>query len=310
MSFQLLKDNIVRMMNSRGEQDRVILIAAPEGGGKSTLMLHLVDYIDSKRGFQTPMKHVALSLEEFLRAWAKCNKNDVLVLDESKELEGVNYQDKYVRKFGETMTKLRKEGNIYIINVTNPFKLIRYLREDKISMVLYVWGRRNFKYFSKQDFARIMLNLNKEYKSHHQLKTGKMRGGFQGTFPNYEGARLQEYLDKKDKCIKDSKAELLDFIGDEIPDDVPKEKIYNKKQAYKTFGISPQFISEAIVNGTLPAQINKTGRSYEIKESDLENFAKIRKEKNLQLQRFALLRHSPSEKGKKTDDNTTGGVSL
>lgn len=265
----------------RTEQDFVILICGGEGEGKSTLMLHCVDILDGLQGKETPISSVAFSLDEFNLAWANSKKYDTLCLDEGKELDALNFADPKVKSFSSTMTKIRKEGHIYFICVTNPFKTLRYIREDKLHSVFFVYDRHFIRVYSRGKFLNL-LRRTRDYKSLHTLKGYRT---FSDTFSEYTGFLRVDYDVKKDAVIQTEKDKLKKELEEKLEDDrwdkelegvsVNRIPVMTIEKTKKLLRASSRTIHKFMRDGTFRfvLDINKRAKPY---KEDVYNYLKTR----------------------------------
>lgn len=273
------------------EQDCLIMITGKEGKGKSTLMAHIMRIIEEEKGIKiNPNDSVAFRLKDFFRIWGRAPKFAPLCLDEGKELMGINFQKQDVKTFEEKMTSLRIESHIYIICITNPFRVMKYVKEDKKSYIFHCMNRRNVKIFNASEFNRMIEDI-KDFKSTALLDRSN-KYIFSDSFGKAEGEFWDQYSLMKKSFAAQEKALLEQHRELEYSDDVVKEirkaegttqkevdegrklleeavePVFSMSTAAKLLSCSTGFLRRGIIAGTIKGVKSCTGE-YRLPASEL-----------------------------------------
>lgn len=186
----------VLVRNQEKEQDSVVLVAGREGSGKSNLVLHCFDIMEQILGKRFGISYVTMSLGEFNNNWRNLGFGEPYALDEGDELDGEDWFMPEVRAFKRCLKKTRMMSNIYFISTTNPFKVNRYLKEDRLTAVFFVYDRGYIRVFDNKRFFKVYRDCRRKgYFSIDVLRYSKPV--FSDTFVKYGGSLLKPYLDKK-----------------------------------------------------------------------------------------------------------------
>jgi hypothetical protein len=229
--------DLVLEAQKKKQQDYLFLVGGTEGSGKSFTVLKGIEHIELRTATTVPIQHVAGSLKEFALAVAGKDDNQVFALDEGKELESTNWQDKSVKAFKKWITKNRIRSHIYFVCFPNPLSMLPYIRNDKLIAVLLMIKPGVCYVYSPKVFAKIVDELKqKRIKSILDTKPN-----FISRVPKYDGHLLKDYNLKKRKWTMESDDEFLDELG-------VTEKPLTEKQ---------QEVLDCLKEGMLQSQIAK-----------------------------------------------------
>jgi len=278
-------------IQAKNQQDFAYLICGIEGRGKSNLILNCVDLIDKIKGKQTPLENIAFSIKDFAKAsYQGGYRNKTLVMDEGKELEATNWQNKDVKAFKKFITKVRMAGHTYFIAFPNPVSMMGYLRDDKVSAIIICWSNKNkTKFFAgifnREKFIEVLelfekKNLNKSI--HEVIKVG-LAGKFNfwtDKIPKYEGRLLEAYKKKKDEEVDKAHEEFYKETGNTDNDESVtlvdlKKNYYNIKIASQKTGLKVETIQNYVRSGKIKADKGLNGR-WRFDDDSLEEFIKER----------------------------------
>lgn len=308
MSYWKIKE-IVRKQSS--EHDAVIFITGPEGSGKSTIECLLINMIHELQGKDTiNLKGImAFKLYDFMALWGRAKKASIVALDEGKELMGVNFQNKIVKDFERKMTSLRIESHIYIICITNPFKVMRYLREDKISYIFHCMNRSKVRVF-KGDAFRDILEGIKDFKSTKLLDDSKSFI-YEESFQPVTGSLWEQYMALKDAFKTAEKRDMEEAYKAEYADDVVEqpvvsERMYTQTEAAKKLGIGVGSMFLLLKKKQIAYSRNVMGKPL-IPESALHAFILKKKEEMGDESVFTTL---TLPKGEAKKSKTDGAVPI
>jgi hypothetical protein len=236
--------DLVLEAQKKKKQDYLFLVGGTEGSGKSFTVLRSIEHIEVKTSTLVPIQHVAGSLKEFALAVAGKDDNQVFALDEGKELESTNWQDKSVKAFKKWITKNRIRSHIYFVCFPNPLSMLPYIRNDKLIAVLLMVKPGICYVYSPKVFAKIVDELKqKRIKSILDTKPN-----FISRVPKYTGHLLDEYIAKKRKWTRESDSEFLDELGVEADSN---QELIKSGQVARILHINQATVHNWVASGML-----------------------------------------------------------
>lgn len=287
------------------EQDTVIFITGVEGSGKSTILCFLIWLLSELQGKdKINLKEImAFKLYDFMALWARSPKYNIVALDEGKELMGVNFQNKIVKDFERKMTSLRIESHIYIICITNPFKVMRYLREDKISYIFHCMNRSKVKVFKGSTFVNMLENI-KDFKSTKLLDENK-KFIYEESFQPMTGPLWAQYMALKDAFKTAEKREMEERYAAEYADE-PEGKLYTISEACRIAQISRPSFYTKLKQGFIKTSLDKQGQP-KITETELEKLKQLFNKQDLH---FTVNSTLTLPKGREKNSKTVEAVPI
>jgi hypothetical protein len=220
--------------------------------GKSYTVLKCLEHIEERRGTTVPISNICGSIKEFSKAVHHKEDNEVFVLDEGKELESANWQNKGVKAFKKWITKNRMKSHIYFICFPNPLSMMPYIRNDKLSAVLLMKKPGVCYIYHKYLFDKIIDKL-KEKRIQDILDK---KPTFISQVPKYEGHLLKEYTEKKRGWLLESDDEFIEDLGISKEDSIKSllddgiERV-NTKEAAKMLKVTRMSITNWVKKGWL-----------------------------------------------------------
>ena len=202
-------DAYLRVQDKK-EQDVMAIVVGDEGSGKSFTILRCLQHIEEKTGRIITIDHVAGSIKEFAMAVNKKGPKSTFVLDEARELEGLNFYKKEVKAFQKWMTKVRIKGHFYFMAVTNPGRLLGYLKLDKVDFMIYMVEPGVGKLYSKPKLDLVMDVLDKQRRLSN---INYVKPNFVSYVPVYNGHLLEAYKAKKMVWVNEADDDFLEEIG-------------------------------------------------------------------------------------------------
>lgn len=198
----------------RVRQDYLFLLVGSEGSGKSNGMLHTYEHLINLKNDDLNVNHIAGDIKGFFKSLYLKKRDGVHVLDEGKELVGINASTKIVRKFNEVITTIREMGNVYMICFRNPLYLQGYIRDEKIFAVLVFWKtgtkeKNDLQYFcavyKRQDFNDIIDDIIRKKKQRTIPNIIAYKNWmFLCKPPEYKGVLLEPYAQLKNSMQVDT----------------------------------------------------------------------------------------------------------
>jgi hypothetical protein len=256
------------------EKDSVFLYCGEEGKGKSNLMLHGIDYIDTLHKKDTPIHNVTRTLKELVVVLRIVNKREQVALDEGSELASDNQYEAIVKGIKKGFTVMRAKELITHICFTNPNRIHTYFREDRCKGIFFIKKRGLIYYYSRKRFLEVMFNMKKYDNGIKSIDSiTKHKPTLIDTYTKYEGKLLKEYLKRKNENIQDILDELYEDFGVD-------EKLYSLNQACKYLGVGDDLLRKYIryedtsedPERVIPIQWNLAHTKMKIKEKDLIDF--------------------------------------
>jgi len=191
--------------------DNVVIVVGDEGTGKSTLLLHILDYwntIKYGKVLKEHIKFINLDIGAWADSLANCEKVDINVLDESGDLSGRRAMSKLNVAVSRAYQIIRGDNINSFLALPDLFWLDGFFTKRRARGMIYVYKRGRFAYWSRDKLRKIIdLNANRVLKSVWVVKPS-----FYDTFPKYKGILLQPYMDKKKLYMVDTRKELAEAI--------------------------------------------------------------------------------------------------
>jgi len=262
--------DIIINIQEKSDQDFLILVGGGEGSGKSTFVLDCVDYIDDKRGMETPIDNIAFSIKAFARAMAKAKKKEILDLDEGRELQSQLWQTKEQKEFKKAMTQVRKAGHIIFVSFPNPLSMTNYVRADKTWATIIINKHGLASVYSRDNFAKVM---DKVKIAPSLVNILKQRANFMVRFDDYTGRLRKAYDNKKDKEVHYAKQAFSEALGS-YDGEEENENLIRTAEAARMCGVSHNAISDWVAKGWLVAQRLMPDGSPRFEREKIKEFIK------------------------------------
>lgn len=256
------------------EKDAIFLYCGEEGSGKSSLMLTNVDYIDSLKGYDTPISHITRTLKEIAIILRMSRNEDQVALDEGSELASDNQYDAIVKSIKKAFTVMRQKKLIVHICFTNPNRIHTYFREDRVKGIFFIKKRGVIYFYTRIRFQGIMNQIKKYESGIKSISTFTNHApSLIDTFPKYEGKLLKEYLKRKNENIQDILDELYDDFG-------VNDRMLSMNQACKYLSVNDDILRKYLKydedsedpNRIIPVLWNLAHTKMKLKQEDLDNF--------------------------------------
>lgn len=231
--------------------DSPFMVSGKENWGKSDLILNCIAYLDRERGEDTPIDNVARNLYELAQAMARVKKKGVLALDEGKELDAKATMKGESLVIENTFTVIRKTAHILFIAFTNPLKIQRYYKEDRVRGVFLC--RKPYVYYYSDNQLRSILGTLKKSQNLSINDFLKFTPRFKEYYPRYVGKLRDEYDKRKDINIDLKLQEMINLMG-------KKRESVSMNKASKMLHMSPESIKDLVDNGELYAEKTNNGR--------------------------------------------------
>ena len=226
------------MRKQKENFDSVFIICGKERVGKSTLMLHLLDYVGGD------ISCIGLDRVEFVNALVQSKKSGVVCFDEAGD--GLLSRDA-MSTFNKDLVKafmvIGGRRLITFFVLPSFFMLDKYFREYRVRGLFFVYRRGKFNYFSPNGISKI-INKGDKYIPVY-IKDSD-------SFPDYKGKLLEPYLELKEKKIHSTIEELQKKYKNSVDVKLTKqEKVLmlsqitnlNQKEIAKQVGLSPSYVS-------------------------------------------------------------------
>lgn len=204
--------------------DSVFVVCGMEGSGKSTLMLHGMDYLGAE-----PWQ-IALDRVNFVKAIWKTKKQEQACLDEAGDaLFSRDALSDFNKDLVKTYMVIRGKGLITFLVIPDFFLLDRYFREHRVRGLFYTYRRGKFLFYTRKEIKKIISSGDRFIPMKPLYKSD--------SFPDYTGRLLQPYLEMKDKKIDCTLNELNEKYSSGKPNLASNQQmiitLYNKgnKQA-------------------------------------------------------------------------------
>jgi len=193
--------------------DTVIVICGAEGGSKSNLALHIIDWWYTKlRGKckATDIKHMCLDEKQFETDLSDCVKMEATVFDEAGALSSRAALTKFNKKLMKAYQVIRADLLFTVLVIPDIWDLDTWFRNKRIKGLFHVYNRGRVAFYGKEKTKMLMvLNQNRIVKSY-----GFVKPSFRDTFPIYKGVLAKPYEELKEIKEKQARRELKE--GDEV----------------------------------------------------------------------------------------------
>jgi len=197
----------IRYDKHKKKWDSVIAICGAEGGSKSNLALHIIDWWYTKLNGKckaTDIKHMCLDEKQFERDLSDCIKMEATVFDEAGALSSRAALTKFNKKLMKAYQVIRADLLFTILVIPDIWDLDTWFRNKRIKGLFYVYQRGRVAFFGKEKTRLLMmLNQNRIVKSYTIVKPT-----FRDTFPIYKGVLAEPYQKLKDRKVLQARREL------------------------------------------------------------------------------------------------------
>lgn len=220
---------------TKRDYDSVIGVFGDEGVGKSTFLLHIIEYwVTKKYNCIKPedIKYIDLDINKWAEQLSNSQKFDISILDEGGKLSNKRSMSNLNLAVNQAYQIIRGDNLLSILALPSAFDLDGFFTKRRMRGAFLVYERGKVAYWSRKRLRKIIeLNQNRMIKSMWVVKPT-----FNDTFPKYDGILREAYLDKKREFMKDTRKELAQTIkkitGEQ--DDETKQIIDFRKKG-KTF---------------------------------------------------------------------------
>lgn len=200
--------------------------------GKSTLLLHLLDYwCNKKYGACKPehIKFINLDIGKWADSLSECKKGDINILDEGGDLSSRRTMSNLNLAVSRAYQIIRGDNINSILALPDLFWLDGFFTKRRARGFIKVFARGRFAFWSRDKLRKVIdLNSRRIIKNEFVV-----RPTFYDTFPKYDGILLKPYKEKKAEHMKDTRKELAETIknikGNKDGDDPLNNKIKELK---------------------------------------------------------------------------------
>jgi hypothetical protein len=194
------------------DDDLVIVLAGPEGAGKSKRLRQIGAYAAHYLGTEFDPENIHFDLKEYIDFSIESPNNTVCALDEARNvLNRKNAMSKKNKKFTNYLSECRSKCQVHIIALPAYHDLDRYvvLWRMKFVMLIHKWfeednnrqsgykiGRGKYTLYMNDDYLKDSYNYPYRYPRRWETK---------GEFPNFEvfdDKQLNEYIKKKGEGLE------------------------------------------------------------------------------------------------------------
>jgi hypothetical protein len=180
--------------------DSVWCITGQEGGSKSHLGLHILDYWYSRNTLKPEhIKHIGLDQKGFVNALDNTGKVGCCIYDEAGELTNKRTMSKFNVELTKIYQVIRGRNVFTILILPSIFDLDPYFSKRRIRGLFYVYKRGRCAFWSRTRL-QTMLQMNA---LKYVKKELVVRPTFYDTFPKYNGILLDGYKKLKDDKMKE-----------------------------------------------------------------------------------------------------------
>lgn len=218
--------------------DSVFVIVGRERVGKSTLMMHCVDYLGGD------ISSISLDKLGFVKALYNAKEKGVVVLDEAGDtLFSRDALNSFNKDIVKTYSVIGGQRLITFLVLPDFFMLDRYFREHRVRALFFVFKRGRYSVYCPHEIKSIILKGDKYIPRKAVV--------YADSFPDYKGRLLDDYLKLKkqkiDTTIQDlhnkyENAKTVQMTGKDnilfmlnkgvAPADIVKLGIYSKQYVY------------------------------------------------------------------------------
>lgn len=194
------------------DYDAVFCVDGDEREGKSTLILHIVEYwniINKGVCLDEDSKYICFNPNQFAEAISKSKPFDCIVYDEAGDINS----RKAMSQFNTMLMRLFMViggKNLFVILVLPKVKrLDTYFRNDRVRGFFHVYKRSRVSFFNKQKFrSLIAFNENRQLFNYFAVSPS-----YQDSFPKYDGVLLETYKERKNKKINSIIDEFMNELN-------------------------------------------------------------------------------------------------
>ena len=181
----------IREIILKKDFDWVHVVTGYEGVGKSTLAMHICNYID--RNFN--VDKIVFSADELIKAVKNSSPGDAIMVDEGALIFfSRDSMTKESKKAIRLLTGMRTYNLFIVINIPNFFILDKYIREHRVKTLTRVVMRGWFWFYSP---ARVkMLKIDDKTK-----KVNWDIWNYRDSFKKFKGELWNQYIEKKKKLV-------------------------------------------------------------------------------------------------------------
>lgn len=274
--------DIIKKKVREEDYDMVIVISGKGNRyGKSTLGIQTASYLEDE---QFSLERVAWDEQDCNRILRTIKKGQVINIDDAQRvLLSYDHNTRGTKSLIRTIMDVAAKNIIYIIVIPNFFMLHRYIRMDKIDLLLYVYKRGRFWVYGKSQIEKILDRYGKvKYKKSFKMPPSNL----EDTFEKLDNEFWMQYTQKK--------MEMLDVQIDKRMHELQMEEDidYTIAEFCRLYNVNLEKAIEMIEN-----QIIKT------KKDDLGQI-RISKKEALRFQEMQILKVKENMKYKKYLEKT------
>lgn len=203
------------MAEQSEEHDCCFLVAGKLGVGKSMFTLHCVEEIDRIKNTETPINNICNDLPPFFTA-LKRNHDEktkgTIVLDEGRDLAGINAIKGINKAMIKAFEVMRKDGFITFICFSNPMRMQSYFQEDRIKGLFFIKKRGTVAFFNYNQLLGIREKFDKA-KTKSLSLFNQFKPRFLDSFSDYKGKLREAYNKQKDQGIGDVLGSIAEEFG-------------------------------------------------------------------------------------------------
>lgn len=224
LAYPNLIDQIKRI---KSRMPSIIIVDGALGTGKTTLAVHLADFINKQYGLP-PIKldlkdheQIAMGGEDFQTQIRKCKTNNlpVIIYDEAGDFKKTYTMSRFNRALGSTMDKIRT-FNLIVIVVLPLFYRLDNIFFDNLSARLLIHCTRkmghnsaSFRIYDVDSMAYLKYVIERYYKN----------------FPHKAYTRLTPNMEGHFKDLEDGRSKKLNLLCNRLKDrDSLKAEIKNR----------------------------------------------------------------------------------
>ena len=198
--------------------------------------------------------------EDIYKIWKQIQKGEVMDIDAAEQiLLSQDTMSKPAREFVKNMISAAAKNIVYVITLSNFFKLNNFIKLEKVDLFIYVYKRGHFWVYGKDQIANLIL----KYNSTKSKKVFKMPPShLEDDFEQLNDELWVKYYKKKMEHVDKG-------IDKRIEEMAYTEKIvYSIFDASRMLNMSEQDIMDMINLQTIKAEKNEFGQ-YKIPNSEI-----------------------------------------
>jgi len=211
MKGRIFKYLEIRHKKHLQDWDTVICIAGEEGGSKSNLAEHLLEWWQTKiNGKCVPedIKHMCLTKEDFVKDLSDSIPMEMTIFDEAGELDSRRAMSKFNVMLSQAYKVIRADRLFTVLVLPEFFDLESRFRNRRVKGLFYVYQRGKVAFWGRKKLRLLCaLNENRMLKNYFVVKPD-----FYDTFPIYKGTLADQYEILKTKKTKEARENLVKEI--------------------------------------------------------------------------------------------------